>query len=108
PSNAPPRVPIHGALDAVEALGMATLNVSGFALMMTGGVLWAFDISSMAELQRKVRGGLGVDGTGRGEEEVEKEFEEWIATVLARKEDKDRARGVVEEVRRVNERGSER
>lgn len=101
-------MPVNSALDAVEALGLASLNVASFALMMTGGMLWAFDVSSMPELQRRVRGGLGVDGSGRGEGEVEMEFEEWIATVLARKEDKERVRGVVEEVKRLNERGRER
>lgn len=80
-------------------------------MMMTGGMLWAFDISSMEDLQKKVRGGLGADGSGRGEAELEKEFEEWLATVLARKEDKEQAKkqgGVLEEVKRMNERGKER
>ena len=77
--------------------------------MMTGGAAWAFDVSTLEDLRRKVRGGLGVDGSGRDEQEVEAEFEEWLATVLARKEDKERARKgeVGEEVRR-NERGRER
>ena len=83
-------------------------------MMMTGGALWAADVSSLEDLRRKVRGGLGVDGTGRGEVEVEREFEEWLAGVLARKEDKERARergvgaGAVEEEVRRNERGRER
>lgn len=99
-------MPVNGALDAVEALGVATVNVAGFAIMMTGGLLWAFDISSLRELQGKVRGGLGVDGEGEGG--VEREFEEWMAMVLARKGDKERGRGVVEEVKRLSERGEER
>ncbi|MCJ1303759.1 hypothetical protein MMC08_006570 [Hypocenomyce scalaris] len=109
PSNQPPRVPVNGAMEAFEALTIATMNVTSFAMMMTGGALWAFDISSLEDLRRKVRGGLGVDGTGRGESDVEQEFEEWLATVLARKEEKEKARegGVLEEVRK-NERGMER
>lgn len=75
--------------------------------MVTGGALWAFDISNMDELRRKIRGGLGVDGSGRSEQEAEEDMEEWLATVLARKEDKDRAKGIMDEVRR-NERGRER
>ena len=94
-------------------------------MMMTGGMLWAFDISSMEDMRRKVRGGLGVDGSGRGESDVEEEFEEWLATVLERKKEKeekrkrknddgdwrDKAREAFEEERdeaRTNERGKRR
>ena len=84
-------------------------------MMMGGGLLWAFDISSMDDMRRKVRGGLGVDGSGRSESNVEEEFEEWLATVLQRKEDKQRKRAGAEgeerdegiELRR-NERGRPR
>ena len=61
-------------------------------MMITGGLLWAFDVSSMDDMRRKVRGGLGVDGSGRTEGDVEEEFEEWFASVLQRKEDKERRR----------------
>lgn len=37
---------------------------------------------------------MGVDGTGRGEQDVEEEFEEWVVSVLARKETKERMRRV--------------
>ena len=57
---------------------------------------------------RKLRGGLGVDGSGRDEKQAEEEFEEWMATVLSRKEAKEKSKvGGVEE-KRVNERGRER
>jgi len=56
--------------------------------MATGGALWYFDIASMEDLRRSIRGGMGVDGTGRTEEEAEQEMEEWLATVLSRKDDK--------------------
>ena len=61
-------------------------------MMFGGGLLWAFDISGLEDMRRKVRGGLGVDGSGRSESEAEEEFEEWIAGVLKRKEDKERRR----------------
>lgn len=61
-------------------------------MMMAGGVLWAFDISSLEELRRKVRGGLGVDGTGRSEGNVEEEWEEWLATVVERRREKEKRR----------------
>ncbi|KAI9863036.1 MAG: hypothetical protein M1824_000724 [Vezdaea acicularis] len=89
PSNRPPAQPVDGAVEAFEALSVASANVASLAVMGVGGVLWAADISGMEELRRKVRGGLGVDGSGRGEGDVEEEFEEWLATVLQRKEDKE-------------------
>ena len=80
-------------MEAVEALNIATVNVMSFAMMATGGALYAFDISGMEDFRRKVRGGLGIDGSGRGEREAEEEMEEWLATVLRRKEEKEKVRG---------------
>jgi len=97
PSNLPPRTPVNGALEAFEALNIATINVASFMMMMTGGVLWAADISSLEELRRKVRGGLGVDGTGRGESDVEEDWEEWLARVVERRREKERRRRAREE-----------
>ncbi|KAI9893397.1 MAG: hypothetical protein M1814_006694 [Vezdaea aestivalis] len=88
PSN-DPHLKFNGAIDAFEALTIASMNVASLSVMMVGGVLWGLDVSNMDDLRRKVRGGLGVDGTGRGEKDVEEEFEEWLATTLARKERKE-------------------
>ncbi|RMZ84354.1 hypothetical protein DV738_g569, partial [Chaetothyriales sp. CBS 135597] len=79
---------VSGAREALEALHLATLNVVSFAMMATGGALWYLNINSLADARRMIRGGLGVDGTGRTEKEAEEEFEEWIATTLSRKEQK--------------------
>jgi hypothetical protein len=95
-------------MEAVEALNIATINVLSLAMMSTGGMLWYFDINSMDDARRKLRGGLGVDGTGRDEKQAEEEFEEWMATALSRKEAKEQSKmGRVEE-KSVNERGRER
>lgn len=110
PSNRPPTQPVNGAIEAFEALNLATINVVSFGMMGVGGALWAFDISSMEDMRRKVRGGLGVDGSGKSEMDAEEEIEEWLATVLARKERKEREReekGTVAE-KTVNERGKPR
>lgn len=97
-----------GPMVALEALSLATLNVISWAIMVTGGALYAFDISSMDDLRRKVRGGMGVDGTGRSEQDAEEELEEWLATVLARKEEKSN-KGIAEKIGELrNERGRER
>ncbi|RMD40958.1 hypothetical protein DV735_g4168, partial [Chaetothyriales sp. CBS 134920] len=83
---------VSGAREALEALHLATLNVVSFAMMATGGALWYLDINSLADARKMIRGGLGVDGTGRTEKEAEEEFEEWMASTLARKEHKNAAK----------------
>jgi hypothetical protein len=99
---------VSGAMEAVEALNIASINVLSLAMMSTGGLLWCFDINSMDDARRRLRGGLGVDGSGRDEKQAEEEFEEWMATVLSRKEAKEDMKvGEVEE-KRINERGRER
>ncbi|KAH0538815.1 hypothetical protein FGG08_004591 [Glutinoglossum americanum] len=87
PNNRPNSA--NGATDALEALNIATINVTSLAMMLTGSMLYVFDIASLADLRRKIRGGLGVDGTGRTENEAQEEFEEWLASVLARKSKKE-------------------
>ncbi|KAL1866435.1 hypothetical protein VTK73DRAFT_4714 [Phialemonium thermophilum] len=73
------------ALIAFEALGLATLNVVSFAVMATGGLSWAFDVSSLDELRMRVRpriiGGSAGAGVGADitDEEAEKEFAEWMS-----------------------------
>ena len=80
---------VNGPLEAVEALSIATVNVLSLGMMATGGTLWYLGINSMADARKTLRGGLGVDGTGRSEQQAEEEFEEWMATVLSRKEAKE-------------------
>lgn len=60
-------------------------------MMGTGGALWYLGIENLEDARRVARGGIGVDGSGRSEKEAEEEFEEWIATVLSRKEAKEKA-----------------
>ena len=68
-------------MEALEALNIATINVLSVAMMMGGGILYAFDISSMEDLRQYMRKSLGVDGP-RTDAEAEKEIEEWIAKTL--------------------------
>jgi hypothetical protein len=84
PNHQPNKV--SGAMEAFEALNIATINVTSLAIMAAGGLFYAFDISSLADLRSKVRGGFGWDGT---EKDAEEEFEEWLASVLARKSEKE-------------------
>jgi hypothetical protein len=48
-------------LDAVQALGIATMNVTSVGTMVVGGTLWAFDISTMAEMRAILRSRLGYE-----------------------------------------------
>lgn len=87
-------MPPSGALDAVEALNLATLNTFSFAMMLVGGGMFALDVASVDELRGKVR-----ERTGGGEKanrEAEEEFEEWVVSVLARKERRDAVKRLVE------------
>ena len=81
--------------------------------MLVGGLRWAFDVETMEDARRVVRGGMGVDGTGRAERDADEEFEEWIASVLERRDRKreEKRRRVGEsggEGKWINERGKER
>ena len=81
-------------------------------MMVVGGMGWALDISGLDDMRRLVRGGLGVDGSGRDESEVEEEWEEWLAGVLERKKEKEKKRkregGLEEKVRRLRGEQEER
>jgi hypothetical protein len=93
---------VNGAVEALEALSIASINIISLALLGTGGSMWYLGINNMADARRVLRGGLGVDGTGRSEQDAEEEFEEWMATVLSRKDAKRPP------TPRINERGQER
>lgn len=84
---------VSAPLEAVEALSIATVNVLSATMMGVGGLLWYLDINSMEEGRRFIRGGLGVDGSGRSENEAEEDFEEWMASTMARKDVKEAQRG---------------
>ncbi|KAH7304905.1 hypothetical protein B0I35DRAFT_414128 [Stachybotrys elegans] len=70
------------SLLAVEALGLATLNVMSFAIFLTGGLSWAFDLCSVKELQQRTH--AAVSRTGTVNPEDEKELEEMMDSLLAK------------------------
>lgn len=51
--------------------------------------MWAFDISSLQDLQNKYRAKLEIQTGGVMDKKAEEEVEEWIAMMLSRKEAKD-------------------
>jgi hypothetical protein len=82
PSNQPNQV--NGAFEALEALNIATINVLSLSMMTAGGFLYAFDISSIDDLRRKVRSRLGVDDL-QTDQESEEQIKELFASILDRK-----------------------
>ncbi|KAB2572751.1 uncharacterized protein LTHEOB_8735 [Lasiodiplodia theobromae] len=84
PSNVPYQTG-SGAMDALEAFNLATVNVVSAAIMLTGGAMWATDISTLEDLRGKVKHRVGSGDAKKSDEEIE----EWIAEVLARKDMKE-------------------
>ncbi|RYO83930.1 hypothetical protein DL764_009394 [Monosporascus ibericus] len=86
PSNGPVNTAnSDSSLIALEALNLATLNVMGFGIMCTGGIAWAFDLSSLDDLRGMARRHIGPSG-GHVDEEAEREVAEWMAKMLPIKE----------------------
>lgn len=85
PSHAPAgeQVNPEGPLIAFEALGLATLNVISVGIMATGGLSWAFDLSSAEELRERSRRSL-YGKVGQTDKDGEREMEE-LATMLLSK-----------------------
>ncbi|PQE05984.1 C6 zinc finger domain protein [Rutstroemia sp. NJR-2017a BBW] len=79
---------VDGGMEALEALSIATINVFSLSMMATGGLLWAFDISNVDDMRRKVRRNMGLEG-GQQDAEAEKQIEEWLATVFSRMDPKN-------------------
>jgi hypothetical protein len=57
----PPERQVNGALEALEALGVATVTAVSWTAMLTGGLLWALDVDGLVELRTRVRARLGLD-----------------------------------------------
>lgn len=77
----------EGSVMAAEALALATLNVAAFAVMLAGGLAWAFDLSSVADLRARARLRLHRQTGGEADDDdgaLDREVEEWAAGWLAR------------------------
>lgn len=70
-------------MEALEALSIATINVASTSLMLTGGLLWALDISTVDEMRQKHRAKMGLLAQETNPED-EKQMEEWVAAMMAR------------------------
>lgn len=57
------------SLLAAQALGLATLNVMSFGILLVGGVSWGFDLCSVGELRERSRASLRKPGKVNVEDE---------------------------------------
>ena len=108
PSNCHPSENINGRLEAWKALSLATMNLASFMAMMTGGTLWAFDISSMDDLRRKVPKRPVVKSTEADERNAEQEWEAFVAGSTATNQEKEERNRENEKVERSRGKGKPR
>ncbi|KAF7717041.1 Uncharacterized protein PECH_003141 [Penicillium ucsense] len=73
---------VNGAMEAFEALNLATLNVISFGMMATGGVMYALNINGVEDMRRIMRGTLDDVAAGKTDDELEKDVAEWVSSVL--------------------------
>ncbi|KAF3941478.1 hypothetical protein ABW19_dt0210170 [Dactylella cylindrospora] len=91
PNTTASELNFNGGVEAFEALNIASLGVASFGMMGIGAGMYILDVVNVEEMRRLVRGRYGSEGR-KSEGQVEEELEEWIATVLARKEKKEKER----------------
>lgn len=72
-----------GSMLAAQALGLATLNVTSFAVMLTGGLSWGFDLSSLEEVRRRSQS-IMYRPDRQTSPEDEAEFEQMIGNLMAK------------------------
>ncbi|RMZ18657.1 hypothetical protein D0862_00095 [Hortaea werneckii] len=83
PENRPK---VNGGLEAAEALGLATLNVTSLAMLTAGGFATYFDVADIEDMREGVRRGIGYDVYG-GNPEEDKEMEDWVKDLLTKRDE---------------------
>ena len=63
-------------------------------MMVTGGAMFAFDVTGVEDMREKFRRRMGFDGVGK-EGEVDREVEEWVRGLLEKNEEGE-SKGVAE------------
>ena len=115
----------NGALDAFEALTLATMNVFSFGMASTGAVMYKFDVNSLEDARGVMRrvyaargGGVGAAGGDRSgnakeDELAEEEIEAWVVKTFGLKGYEEKKKEIVrqraeeEEKKKGNGNGSE-
>ncbi|PLB34887.1 uncharacterized protein BDW47DRAFT_128686 [Aspergillus candidus] len=102
----------NGGAEAFEALHLATINVVSVGMAATGAAMFAFGVDGVQDMRGYMRRGMGIEDehgnpivpkSGGGDEEIERDIEEWVGSVLGqkygdalKKERDGEAEGVVE------------
>lgn len=101
----------NGALDAFEALTLATMNVMSFGMVSAGVVLYKFDVNSLEDARGVMRrayaargggvgpGAAGGDGTGNAKEDelAEEEIEAWVVKTFGLKGYEEKKKEIVKQ-----------
>ncbi|KAL8745215.1 MAG: hypothetical protein Q9190_002622 [Brigantiaea leucoxantha] len=90
PSNLPSPIRIDGRLEALEALTLATLNVTSISMFLAGGLMWAFDVVGMEEARERLREARKSKNEEKGGDEgvgEDKEVEGWMEQNFGKKEE---------------------
>lgn len=69
-------------MEAFEALNLATINVFSFGMLTFGGAMYALDVNNLEDARKIMRAGLEGTAQGKSDEELENEVQEWVASVL--------------------------
>ncbi|KAM0356084.1 hypothetical protein ACHAPU_000478 [Fusarium lateritium] len=72
----------EGSFLAAQALGLATLNVMSFGVLLVGGISWAYDLSSIEELTERTQAVTRRPGTLSPDEE--KAMEEMMEDLMGK------------------------
>jgi hypothetical protein len=86
PSNFQPK-DVNGGLEAAQAFGLATMNVTSAALMLTGGAMYALDVTDRNDMREKFKKSWGFERKLSDDEEKDEEMEDMVKQFLDKKED---------------------
>ncbi|KAG9645276.1 hypothetical protein KCV04_g3864, partial [Aureobasidium melanogenum] len=88
PSNFQPKN-VNGGVEAAQAFALATANVTSAAMMGTGFMMYALDVTDTEDMRTKFRKAWGFERTALGESEQDEEMEKMVKEFLEKKEGGD-------------------
>lgn len=88
PSNFQPK-DVNGGVEAAQAFALATLNVTSAAMMATGGMMYALDVTDTEDMRSKFRKAWGFERTPEEEAEQDEEMEAMVREFMDKKEGGD-------------------
>lgn len=89
--------PVSGGMEAVDALFLATLNVTAMGMAGVGTFMVGWDVAEVEDLRAAVTRGAGFDVYG-GDKEADREIEGWVQEMFAKRKDDTNGGGDVENV----------